>query len=210
MKYTGILLLFIFWANLLQGQTLSKDVWHEGEVNLFSGETLHGKLRYDLDNDNVQLQTQGILKSFNAFQVESFFFFDQVQKQPRHFYTLPYTKVGKYESPTFFELFTEGEVSLLNREVINYRYLTPTGYWATRVSVGNVAVPEVEDVYYVLVREKVTKLDSPKSQLQELLKDREQEVEQFVQKKRLGYSKRPDLISIVEFYNSFFPNRDAD
>ncbi len=202
-----ILLILAFSG--LDAQQLSRDFWHDGEVNLFSGETLKGKMRYDLDNDNIQVQYGGTLKSFSAFQVESFQFFDEIMKMPRSFYALPYTKAGDYETPTFFELFTEGYLTLLNREIITYRTTYPAGMWGWgyRPMMSAVSIPVLEDAYYILEMkdEKVIKVTDIKKQLNELMADKTQEVESFVNANRIRVDRRGDLIRLFDFYNSLKP-----
>jgi hypothetical protein len=208
-KKIGISFIFMLLALPgLEAQQLSRDFWHDGEVNLFSGETLKGKLRYDLENDNIQLQYGGTIKSYSAFQVESFQFFDEIMKMPRSFYALPYTKSGDYETPTFFELFTEGFLTLLNREMITYRTTYPAGFWGWgyRPMMG-ASIPVLEDAYYILEmkNEKVIKVTDIKKQLNELMGDKAQEVESFVNANRIRVDRRGDLVRLFDFYNSLKP-----
>jgi hypothetical protein len=207
-KLVYILIINLFVLNIsANAQQLSRDFWHDGEVNLFSGETLKGKLRYDLDNDNIQLQYSGALKSFSAYQVESFEFFDEIMKTPRAFYALPYSKRENYESPVFFELYAEGSLSLLNREIITYRMVYPAGMgfwgWGYRPMMG-ANVPILEDSYYILKlkEEKVIKITDTKREILELMQDKAREVEGFIQANRIRMDRRSDLIRLFEFYNS--------
>lgn len=214
MKNIFFVTLFIFSFYLFfaeskaNAQQLSRDFWHDGEVNLFSGETLKGKIKYDLDTDNIQLQYNNTIKSFSAFQVESFQFFDEVLKMPRAFYALPYKKSGNYESPTFFELFAEGYLTLLNREIITYRMMYPTGFWGWgyRPWMGT-SVPVLDDSYYVLLmkEEKVVKLVDTKKDILALMQDKAREVEGFVAANRIRFDRREDLVRLFDFYNSMKP-----
>jgi hypothetical protein len=193
---------------LAYGQQMSRDFWHDGEVNLFSGETLKGKLKYDLDTDNLQLQFNGTIKSFSAYQVESFQFFDEVLKVPRSFYALPYKKMSNYESPVFFELFTEGFLTLLNREIITYRMMYPSGFggWGYRPWMGT-NVPVLDDSYYVLLmkEERVIKLVEIKKDILYLMEDKTKEVEGFINANRIRFDRREDLVRLFDFYNSLKP-----
>lgn len=203
-----LIIKLLFFSLVINAQQLSRDFWHDGEVNLFSGESLRGKLRYDLDNDNIQLQYSGTLKSFSAYQVESFEFFDEIMKTPRIFYALPYSKRENYESPVFFELYTEGYLSLLNREVITYRTVYPAGFWGWgyRPMMGS-NIPILEDSYYVLKmkEEKVIKIMDTRKEILELMQDKAQEIEGFIQANRIRMDRRSDLVRLFEFYNSLKP-----
>ena len=204
-----LVLLFCFSA--AHSQQLSRDFWHDGEVTLFSGETLRGRLHYDLDNDNIQLQYAGAIKSFSAFQVESFDFFDEVLKMQRSFYALPYSKIGSYATPTFFELFADGYLTLLNREVITYRTATPMGFWGWgyRPFMG-ASIPVMDDSYYVLLvkEEKVIQITSVQKEVLALMEDKASEVEGFINANRIRLDRRGDLIRLFDFYNSFKPKNN--
>lgn len=199
------------WLGLLlafsaQAQTFSRDVWHDGEVDLFSGEVLRGRLKYDLDNNNIQLTYGGVIKSYSAYQVESFQFFDEIQKLPRAFYALPFKK-GNYEAPYFFELLAEGELSLLNREVLTQRVVTPTGAWGWgwgRPMGMGTTIPQIEDSYYVLdtPNEKVYKMDDPKHDLMALMKAYADEVTAHAKSNKLNLNRREDLVRLFNYYNS--------
>ena len=207
----AILVISLLNFSSIAAQQLSRDFWHDGEVNLFSGETLKGRLRYDLDNDNVQLQYGGALKSFSAFQVESFDFFDEIMKMPRSFYALPYSKTDGYTTPVFFELFTEGYLTLLNREIITYRTTTPMGFWGWgyRPFMG-ASIPVLEDSYYVLIvkDEKVVKISDIKREVLAMMEDKATEVEGFINANRIHLGRRGDLIRLFDFYNSFKPKNN--
>lgn len=213
MKKTLILawLILIFCFSVATAQQLSRDFWHDGEITLFSGETLRGRLKYDLDNDNIQLQYAGSLKSFSAFQVESFDFFDEIMKQPRSFYTLPYSKVGSYTTPVFFELFAEGYFSLLNREIITYRTTAPMGFWGWGYRpIMGATIPIMDDAYYVLLvkEERVVKITDVRKEVLALMEDKATEVEGFINANRIRLDRRGDLIRLFDFYNSFKPKNN--
>ncbi|WP_332910838.1 hypothetical protein [Algoriphagus boritolerans] len=58
-------------------------------------------MKYDLDNNLVQLQNETI-ETFTASNVSNFEIFDEIFGGIRRFYSLPYAINGEYESPTFF------------------------------------------------------------------------------------------------------------
>ncbi|MCS6967930.1 MAG: hypothetical protein RMJ44_04125 [Cytophagales bacterium] len=197
----GLLLLAI----QVQGQTFSRDMWHEGEANLFSGETLRGKLKYDLDNNSLQISTAGVVRSFSSYQVESFEIFDELQKVPRTFFTLPYRKSGNYEAPFFFELLYEGKkLTLLNREVFVQRIISgPTmwGWWGPRVAMGTTTVQA--DSYYLLdmQKEQVIKVGQQRSDWLALMKDFRDEMNEFIRTNKLSFTQRADVLKIIAYYD---------
>ncbi len=202
----GTLILGLLAAQTANGQTFSKDVWHDGEADLFSGETLRGKLKYDLETNNLQLTNDGTLKSYSSFQVASFQFFDALAKVPRTFYTLPYQRTADYNSPVFFELFADGEsLSLLNREVVIQRAVNPMGMWGGwGFRPMGMSMPVIEDVYFVLNKgkETVIKLADQRGGVLALMPDYQDEVANFMKQKKLNPNQRNELIQIMNYYNS--------
>ncbi|MCS7018729.1 MAG: hypothetical protein RMJ87_01320 [Cytophagales bacterium] len=204
-------LLLLTMSCLLMGsaiaQTFSKDLWHDGEADLFSGETVRGKIKYDLDNNSLQVSTGGIVRSFSAYQVEAFQIFDDLQKTPRYFYTLPYKKTGNYDSPMFFELLYEGiRLSLLNRETFQQRVIgTPGmwgwGWWGPRMGMGTTIVQV--DSYYVLdmTKEQVIKPGDQRADWLLLMKDFRDEIGEFMRANKLSVTERKDLLKIMTYYD---------
>lgn len=203
--FFSIIICLILTVGLAHAQTFSRDLWHDGEVNLFSGETLRGKIKYDLDNNSIQLSSGGVVRSFSSYQVESFQFFDDLQKTPRAFYSLPFKKAGNYESPVFFELLYEGKkLTLLNREVLLQRavgVMNPWGWWGPRMGMGTTVVQA--DSYYILdmVKEQVIKPGDQRSDWLALMKDFRDEMSEFMRVNKLSVTERKDILKIMAHYD---------
>ncbi|MDA1269430.1 MAG: hypothetical protein O2829_10150, partial [Bacteroidetes bacterium] len=94
------------------------QIWHKGTLNLADGSLVKGLVKYDLENNLVQLQEETII-TFSASNVSSFDIFDEIYGGIRKFYSLPFALNGEYETPIFFEVLTQGEhIALLCREYI--------------------------------------------------------------------------------------------
>ncbi len=206
-KLFGLIVLSLITGAELRAQNFSKDMWHDGEVDLFSGETIRGKIKYDLDNNSLQATTGGTVRSFSSYQVESFRIFDDLQKTPRSFYTLPYKKAGNYDSPFFFELLYEGtKLTLLNREVFVQRAIgAPNpwgwGWWGPRMGMGTTVVQL--DSYYVLdmAKEQVIKLSDQRTDWLTLMKDFRDEMSEFMRANKLSVTERKDVLKIMAHYD---------
>src|SRR5262245_58620833 len=109
----GILLLLSLTAF---SQQFPSELWHEGKIVLEEGDTLRGNIKYNMQSDLLQLEIDNKLESFTARKVVYFEIFDTTIKRYRHFYSLPYTTSGEYRAPVFFELLSEGKMTLLCRE----------------------------------------------------------------------------------------------
>ncbi len=198
-KILFIFLVLLFGENSF-AQEFSRDYWHNGEVDLFSGDTFKGKLKYDLEKDNIVIQTEeGVIKSFSSQKVQGFQFFDALLRLPRYFHTLPFEKRISYSSPVFFELLSEGELNLLNREKITQRsiyYPSFAGGWTSTVFV-------LEDDYYILDQktEKVMAFDPNTQDISQFMTSKRTEVQDFIRNNRIRTNEKMGLIRVFEFYN---------
>ncbi len=186
-----------------KAQTFPKDVWHEGEITLFSGETLTGLVKYNLETDNVQIRLgDGVVKSYGARTVESFEFLDAIVRIQRTFFTLPYQKMQGYETPTFFELLTDGKLALLNRETVVVQQVPTYGYMGVGMPFANISV--LTDNYYFLVKteQKVVKFYEKKVEIFALMQDKQAKIENYFIKNSVQLGRRKDLMTLVDFYNA--------
>lgn len=170
-----------------------------------NGQVYRGLVKYDLENNLVQFQDNGIT-TFGASNVSQFEIFDEVYGGIRSFYTLPYSLSGDYETPVFFEILTEGdEIVLLCREqvVIDNRGMGMYGPMAMNPLWG----PPIGGVYklafnYYFIKDgKLQKYSLKKRELLDILGDRADEIDLFMRKNRLSHDKRGDLLRITAYYN---------
>ncbi|MCU0451724.1 MAG: hypothetical protein MUC97_18070 [Bernardetiaceae bacterium] len=190
-------------------QEFAKDRWHQGEANLFNGEVYAGQVKFDLENNSLQISQSGTIRSFSAFQVESFSLVDEQTKLVRTFYALPYERADNYETPTFFELLSDGETaSLLNREVVVQRVVNQGvagGWgWGWGMRPMGVTVPVLENRLFLLDKEKskVIKLNDKKGDLFEHLPSYRAEVEAYAKSKRLDPARLDHAVQLMEYYHT--------
>jgi hypothetical protein len=189
---------------VVQAQQFPKDYWHEGELTLFNGENMQGRVKYDLEKDNVQitLATNGSVKTYSSRNVESFEFIDAVLKMPRYFFALPFQKSVGYESPMFFELLSDGKVALLNREAVVMRTMPVYGYGGMAPMFSN--VPMLVDNFYFLVKstKKVVQFNNKKEMILDIFIDKLDKIELYLKNNKVDFSKRNDLMKLVDYYNA--------
>ena len=100
----------------IQAQEFPSDFWHNGKLVLTSGDTLNGKLKYDLAKDLVQVEIDNKIVTLGAQKTHYFEIFDVTTDSYRQFYSLPYFTASGYKTPIFFEVVFEGRLTLLCRE----------------------------------------------------------------------------------------------
>ncbi|WP_020530705.1 hypothetical protein [Flexithrix dorotheae] len=204
MKKFILLTIFLFQLVLLgYSQDFSKNYWHRGEIDLTSGETLKGEVKYDLENDNLVFKSGNMVRSYNATRVEAWQIVDALTKTIRYFYTLPYSTDGSsYKKPTFFELLSEGEpISLLAKEkVVEKVENTYDPYWFGGRNV-RVAV-QVDDYYLINGQGQIAHCRPDEDSLMKFMGDQSKVVKKFIKSNKLKIERRADMIQIIDFYNS--------
>ena len=202
MKSILIIILCISFFEV-SAQKFSKDLWHKGEIDLTTGETVSGFIKYDLENDNIIYKNGNTVRSYNATRVEAWQIVDQKSKQVRYFFTLPYSTDGSsYKKPTFFELLTEGEpYSLLGREKLVEKVENMYDpYW---FGGRNIRVTVLVDDYFLINEDGDIEFCS--RELDEALaklNDKDKVLKKFIKVNKLDIERREDMVQVVDYYNS--------
>jgi hypothetical protein len=208
MKAITITLVSIWWSlynvSLAQNQFPSQ-VWHKGRIITTDGQEFQGFIKYDLENNLVQLNRDG-LDAFGASNIEQFEIFDEVYGGVRTFYSLPYALSSNYETPIFFEVLTQGNnLALLCREFIatDNRGMAMQGammmnpMWGPPMMSGY----RLAFNFYFFKDGSIKKYSMKKRDLLNIFKDKSEEVQLFMRKNRLAHDKRGDLLRITAYYN---------
>ena len=210
--YTLILLVTVSSGTF--AQEFPSQVWHDGKVFLSSGGIHEGKVKYDLEANIVQVQSNAI-ETFSSASISHFEIFDEIYGGIRVFYSLPYALNSDYKTPIFFELLTEGEdITLLCREFItvdnrNFNtmgmrgmYMNPM--WGMPMGMG---FNRLDFEYFFLRDQKIYRYSQKKRELfNEFMDDRSAEVKLYMRKNRLSHDKRGDLLRITAYYNQIKEN----
>lgn len=177
------------------------ELWHEGKVVLETGDTLRGAIKYDFQNDLLQLNQNGKVEAFTARKVLFYEIFDATVKRYRQVYSLPYARTGGYKAPIFFELLEEGKITLLAREALEYRTVSSPYFFYSNYT-------RLVLVYkYFLMRDNgsITELENPKkNDWLQLMGNYADEVQGYAKSNKLDFDDKYDLIRIIAYYNSLF------
>jgi len=187
-------------------QTFPFDLWHEGKLVMDSGDTIRGAIKYGL-NDLLQVRHDSRIESFAARKVLLFEIFDQSYKRYRQFYSLPYSATGGYKSPVFFEVLSEGKITLLSRERVELRNNSYSPYGSPFYSpygFGGYGTRKIlVDVYFVLKENgNIEEVVDKRSNWLELMGSRGDEVHDYAKDNRLDFARKYDLKRIIDYYNS--------
>lgn len=200
--------LMIGLGSLLAQDKFPSQLWHKGNIYGSDGAVYGGEIKYDLENNLVQLKGETI-STFTASNVTYFELFDEVYGGIRKFFSLPYSLNNDYEIPVFFEVLTEGdEIALLCREYIasdsrnmgGYGMMGPYGmspFYGPQNMIGY----RLAFNYYFVTEGKIEKYSLKKKDLFEMLPGHDDELDIFMRKNRLEHDKRGDLLRITAYYN---------
>lgn len=201
MKVKIILILFFScsaWPVL--AQQFAFEFWHEGKIVLDSGDTLKGAIKYDMQSDLLQYQADNKNQSFSARNALFFEIFDVTIKQYRQFYSLPYTVSEGYKAPVFFELLTEGKITLLCREALEYRTYSSSFYYYG----SNTRLVMVYRYFFLQETGNITEFIGKKNDWLNLMDKRSDEVERYAKTNRFAFDDKYELVKIINYYNTFF------
>jgi hypothetical protein len=183
------------------GQEFPSELLHEGELVLLNGDTLKGQIKYNLENDLIQIIINETVQTYSARKILYFSIYDKTVDMYRNFYSIPFEVQPNYKVPILFEVLYEGKLSLLAREAI-VTETVPQYSYMYRSSV-NMTRTKLDYEYYFLDEDgSFTKFNNKKFELYDVMKRREPQIKQYIKKNRLKIDSRRDLVRIVAYYNA--------
>ena len=194
--FTGIFLLICVMG--FAQREWPSEMWHDGKIVLLEGDTLKGLVKYDFQQNLVQyVVNNSKAEIFTARKVLFFEIFDETVHKYRRFFVLPYNNTSNYKAPVFFELLEEGKMTLLSRELLEYKTYSNTFY-------GGSYSRLVQTDYYFLLKEDGTIEDfkGNKNDLLTRMGNKGKTVEKYIKANRLDFDDKYDLAKIVAYYNS--------
>lgn len=189
----------LFMCDVAFGQReWPSELWHDGKIVLVQGDTLKGLVKYDFQQNLVQY-TRNNRKAeiFTARKILFFEIFDETVHKYRKFFVLPYSNPSNYKAPVFFELLEEGKITLLSRELLEYKTYNNAFY-------GGSYSRLVQTYYYYILKEDGTLEDfrGNKNDLLAMMGNKSKSVEKYIRSNRLDFDDKYDVARIVAYYNS--------
>jgi hypothetical protein len=174
--------------------------WREGFLLIASQDTLRGKIKYDLTGNTVQIATSTRIMALSSYKVFYFEIFDEVYRNYRHFYTIPFKLRSNYEAPVIFEVLFEGPLSLLAREKIVQETINNNSPFLTTPRFTQDALDY--DFYFLTKKGRITYYQGSRNELLEIMASKSTQVKEYIKTNRLRTDQVEDLIRITSFYNS--------
>jgi len=175
-------------------------MWHDGWMVTSEQDTLKGTIKYDMAADAVQVQSEGVLKTYSSRKMLFFEIFDQSVDNYRQFYSLAYEVNYDYKVPILFEVLYEGPLTLLVREAIVEETVPQMQAFAMG---GYNTRQRLAYTYYFLDRKgNITLFNGKKGELTALMGNKIGSVREFIKDNKLKTDRMRDLVRITAFYNS--------
>lgn len=174
------------------------ELWHDGKIVLIDGDTLKGMVKYDFQQNVVQYVTNNKqAEIYSARKVLFFEIFDETVHKYRRFFVLPYTNASNYKAPVFFELLEEGKITLLSRELLEYKTYNNSFY-------GGSYSRLVQTYYYYLLKDdgRIEDFRGNKNDLIDMMGNKGKDVEKYIKANRLDFDDKYDVAKMVAYYNS--------
>ena len=207
MLRTIILFFLVQFSILAFSQDFPSELWHTGKLVLLSEDTVIGKLKYDLQNDAVQITVRNVMQTYSARKILYFEIFDETIDSYRHFYALPYQVQKNYEIPLIFEVLYEGKLSLLVREEIVTESVPqynsyPYSYYGNSPYLNQSRARLNYKYYFLDERGGIQNYNLKKSELMTFFRKHQQQVKQYIKKNNLKHDRMRDLVRITAYYNA--------
>ncbi len=201
-RHTGIFILFFLFCLEAAAQQFPSDMFHDGKVVLASGDTIVGKIKYDLQNDLIEVITDNVVKTFTARKIIKFTIFDKTVDQYRTFYSVPYYREPDYKVPMLFEVLYEGKLTLLAREALVQETVPQYSYYYYPGTVNYTQTRLTYTYFFLDSKGNFTQYNMKKYQLYDIMDRRGPQIKQYIKKNHLKTDSRGDLVRITAYYNS--------
>ena len=189
-------------AQYLFAQQWPFEKWHDGKVVLATNDTLRGLVKYDLQQNVIQFaKGESKIETFAARKTLFFEIFDTAVHLYRRFYVLPFANNTGYEAPIFFELLTEGKLTLLSREALELRTYSSPYY------MGTFSRQVLVDRFFFLDDKGIKPFTGNKKDFLRLTGRSEGAINDFIKSNRLDIDNKYDFAKVVGYYNSLYADR---
>ncbi len=201
-------IVFIVSVNITFAQQFPSDLWHPGLLVTNQGDSIKGNLKYDFENQSIQLDDGETLKAFNVNNLFFFEIYDETIRDNRQFYSLMYEVGYEYSIPVLFEMVINGKLSLLLRERIVSESTQSSfpSYYAysmmPRFSNNSGYVNKIKYDYFFLDNDgNILKFKGKKKELYNLMNEQYHKVKSYISNNKINLKRMSDLARVVSFYN---------
>ena len=207
MKIYTIIAIFLQFLAFQVSSAAPNDEWHQGEIVLTTGEKLQGEVNYT--DELVQCNTNNLIKAFSTSQINYFQFFDPIINVYRTFVPVDFSVAEGVKRPAFYELVSEGTITLLRKEKYAYQLANDPykerdlAYETQRLERFQHDVHmRVQDFeYFYVYNGKFHPLHNFRKEVSPIMVVHETEISRFIEQNSLNPKEAESQVRIIEFYN---------
>jgi len=203
-----VVCLGLVWGLEVFSQDFPQDNWYPGSAVLTTGEEKKGQIKYDLESNSIQLESDNKIETFHASQFNTFSIYMDRENMYRAFYVLPYAGSTGYKRPTIFELIVEGELSLLAREYIVTRggnanpSVRTNGFVRMSDPFGLVQQFLGFNLYLVDKRANVIELTTNRKEVVAAFGEHQKDLKKYIKEEKLKTDNLIDMAQLVNYFNT--------
>ncbi|MGF1638158.1 MAG: hypothetical protein ACFCUU_13855 [Cyclobacteriaceae bacterium] len=197
--------IFFLVSGISFAQNFPSQQWHKGKVVLISEDTVAGLVKYDFENEMIQLNVNNSIQAFSARKILYFDIFDASIDAYRFFYALPYKEKNSYQNyevPRIFEVLYEGKITLLAREEIVTETMPQYNYYYYRPEWNQMRNRLAYDFFFLELNGQIKHYNMKKKELVNMFGKHSAEIKQYMKKNRLKHDSLRDLVRITAYYNA--------
>lgn len=185
---------------IASGQKLPSDYWHPGAVVFINGDSVSGKIKYNFEQNIVQLTYDSRIYSYTPQKIDRFYFLDITKDSVRRYVkTYEFFKNDNYKIPLFFEVLADGKRPLLRRESVVLRTTAAAPGMMMHGFANSYRMIDYD--YFYRKGDEIFDLPSRKRKLAKTFGNEWRNMYDYIKEERIKTSKEKDLIKLYNYYN---------
>lgn len=207
------ILCFIACHYTLLAQDFEAGVWYEGEVMLNSKAQEKGLIKFDFEDNSIQVKNRNKIQTLFANQFISFSVYESLSDIRRVFFVIPYAENNGYKRPQIFELLFNGKISLVARSTPLY---SPTTYPINKrleiykdFDASTITQYVSYELFLVDDDGNVQRLKRNKKAVINAFPDNKDSLARFIKEKKVVVSRPLEMLELVSYYNELIQDSDG-
>lgn len=193
MKKTKLWLVVILSCTMIELYAFKSNpnAWLNGVIHLTDGRVLSGKLQCQMQKNVVLYQSEDGIQTYPAILIKYFEVRDKKFGRGQIYYSSANKVDGYSQKAKFYELITQGKLTLLSREKLVKKYRPKGRVWF-----------EVSQFYFQINLGLIQTLRPTKNNILKIMSEHAIDVNNYIKLYDLKINDKADLKLIFEHYNT--------
>lgn len=176
---------------------LNYGFWCPGQVTLANQRVIEGEINYDLKYNAIQVRENGTVRTYTAEKIDHFKIFDQIKHRERSYVAIDHQLAEGYQRKTFFEVLTEGDVTILRKSKYVRKPRITEDQRAPHIYLNAVCRHD----YYAYNQGEFFEIDDFKNQILPLMSGHQDLIGDYIKRCKLKLRKINEQMRVVHLYN---------